>query len=316
LSIEPLEILDLFAGCGGWSYGFTYPEVRDHFHVKYAVDVEPSVEATYKRNIPSAKFILSDIMDLDPRDYADVDVVVGSPPCQLFSIGNNSNKARDPKEGMKLVKVFREWIKVIKPRYWIMENVKEIIDYLPIGKYPTRRILNTAYYGIPQQRERCFSGNYIVPTVTRAKHKTVNLLGKTLHKWITLREAIADLIEIPAGYVVTDQMGKKPMANSPYFSPDSPSRTVTTIGLMLVHRSVMYDKKKKRMRGGLDDVPEDDLYKKLTVRQLARLQGFPDGFEFLGESQSANYTMVGNAVPPLMARHFAGMIAMDHECLT
>jgi len=76
-----LMVLDLFCGAGGFSHGFQ----RAGSKIKYGIDSNKHVQETFEKNHPDAEFILSDITELDPKDFSDVDIVIGSPPCPEFS---------------------------------------------------------------------------------------------------------------------------------------------------------------------------------------------------------------------------------------
>lgn len=189
-----LPILDLFCGAGGFSTGF----LQAGFDVKYAIDNNPRVQETFEYNHSQTKFILADIKELDPNDFKDVDIIIGSPPCQEFSYANNKG---DPNKGMELVKIFLEWVKIIKPKFWIMENVPAVEKYLKWRitgfNIPIIKILNAADYGVPQRRKRMFAGKYVIPKQTHSKVGGIDLFGNKVHEWVTVQEAIGDLMDIP-----------------------------------------------------------------------------------------------------------------------
>lgn len=188
-----LEALDLYCGCGGWT-GFEWVGIP----IKYGIDNDKKVKETYEYNNPNSEFILADVRDLDPYDFkGKVNIVVGSPPCQNFSYANNNP---DPNKGMELVSKFLKFIKIIRPIYWIMENVPGIMKYLKWRitdlKMPRIKILNCANYGVPQLRKRCFAGKYIIPETTHIKNGGVSLFGKILYSWGIVWDAIKDIMFI------------------------------------------------------------------------------------------------------------------------
>lgn len=291
-----MDCIDLFAGCGGSSTG----AIEAGINVKYAIDNNKECKATYQHNHPNTKFILADIKKLNPSNYTDVEIVIGSPPCQEFSVGN---KDREPKLGMKLVNVFREWIDIIKPKWWIMENVAIIEQYLHRNDYPIIKVLNAANFGIPQKRQRCFAGMFNIPRQTHDESANIDLFGNRIEKWVNVIDAIGDLlVDIKPGDKITDQAGNVPMCNSPYFSFHEPARTVTSIPFRIVPLELQFDKRSMNPLKFKDIINEtDNAYQKFTPRMMARLQSFKDSFEFFG-SESEKCLMIGNAVPPLLMK--------------
>jgi len=125
-----MKVIDLFCGCGGFSHGFN----QAGHEIVLGIDFDKRVEKTYTQNHPDTEFIRSDIRDLDAGSYLRkaCDIVIGSPPCPNFSIANNK---ADITRGMILVKEFLKWVDVLKPKWWIMENVPPIRYYLD-ERYP------------------------------------------------------------------------------------------------------------------------------------------------------------------------------------
>ena len=261
-----MDVLDLFCGCGGFSSGF----LGAGFNIKYAIDIWKVCKETFEYNHSNTEFILADIKDLDPNDFKDVDIVIGSPPCQHFSTAKSSP---NPELGMELVNVFREWIDVIKPKKWLMENVPGLFKHLSFMRFPEINILNCAYYGVPQMRKRCFAGDYCPPEHTHEKEN-----------FVTVWNALKDIM------TTSDKTTYTNLLDPDEYSIHEPCKTIRSIPI-------------KWIDGKLDLVngyPRTTGYRKFTVRESARIQSFPDDFKFFG-SESNQYKMIGNAVPPLMA---------------
>jgi site-specific DNA-cytosine methylase len=134
----------------------------------------------------------------------------------------------------------------------------------------------------------------------------MTLFGEKIGKHVTLRQAVAGTYDIPADAAMTDQLGTEPMANSPYFSPDKPSRTVTSVGMRAIPMTVMFDKRTMKEKPAA--TYDEQLYRSLTLDELARLQSFPAGYRLVGKPADL-VKGVANAVPPLMAHALAAEIA-------
>jgi len=268
-----MNVLDLFCGCGGFSSGF----LQAGYKVKYGIDNWKNCKETYEYNHPYTEFILADIKDLNPEVFKDIDIVIGSPPCQQFSTAKaNAN----PEIGMELVNIFREWIDIIKPKKWIMENVPGVLKYLSFTDFPEINVLNCAYYGVPQIRKRCFAGDYCPPKHT---HKKGN--------FVTVWDSLKDIMCILPSITYTNLLDPEE------YSIHEPCKTIRSIPI-------------KWIDGKLDLIngfPRTTGYRKFTVKETARIQSFPDDFKFFG-AESNKYKMIGNAVPPLMAYHLAKSI--------
>lgn len=157
-------MIDLFCGAGGLSLGFT----QEGFITSLANDIEPCCIDTYAHNhpdTPRANIILGDIQEVVENinslmRFKDVDVVVGGPPCQGFSMANRQRLIDDPRN--YLYKNYVRAVEIVKPKFFVMENVKGmqsvasqvIEDFEAIGYTADCCILNAKDFGVPQSRER------------------------------------------------------------------------------------------------------------------------------------------------------------------
>ena len=333
--------IDLFCGCGGMGLGLE----QARFEVLYANDISKDAISTYKANLNADMVECKDVARVNPRSLQrkigrDVDIIVAGTPCQGFSMLGRRDPG-DPRNTM-----FRHLIRFLRafnPKMFIMENVAGMLtmrggsDFSKIRKkleetgYATTPVtLSASEYGVPQNRKRIF----LIGIKGNEKYMAS---PKPAQRKITVAEAISDLdfldvgeksstYEKPASSTYQKQMRSKSHVlhnhEAPHHSrkikerfaaiqagedwknmaqtgkrdchkmdPDTQSRTVTTLPEDYVHYC--------RSR-----IP--------TVRELARLQSFPDWFEFMGPrttggSQRAytccQYTQVGNAVPPMLARN-------------
>ena len=211
-----LKIIDLFAGVGGISTGFK----KAGFIVVSANEYKADIANTYIKNHPETKMIIKDITDINSKELLngenEIDVVVGGPPCQGFSmagrrIRNGGTFLNDPRND--LFKEFIRVVKDIKPKEFVMENVAAMLNihggavkdeiikrFKKIGYETKVHILLAADYGVPQLRKRAvFIGNRIgVDPGDFFPQKTHGPKGKM--PYVTVAETILDLPKISAGF--------------------------------------------------------------------------------------------------------------------
>ncbi len=334
-TIKTLKYIDLFCGAGGFSLGFD----KSGFHNIFSVDIEGDFCKTYKTNFPTHNLVQKDILHITEEeiknltDVHEVDVIIGGPPCQGFSIAGNIGRKfiDDPRN--RLFKEFVRIVNIVNPKYFVMENVarlyshnnhktkEEIIkDFNELGYEVKATILNSADYGVPQIRKRVIfigsriSNNILFPEITHSKFKTVG-------------EALNDLPKLNSGEE-SNLLNHKAMNHSSQmlkkmsFIKDGGDRKDIPIELRPktgdVRKYIRYNSNKPSVTitGDMRKVFHYSQNRALTIRELARLQTFPDNFEFKGSSISAQQ-QVGNAVPPLMAEAIANsiknMIKEDNE---
>lgn len=212
---DKLKIVDLFAGVGGISTGFK----KAGFDVIAANEYKPDIANTYIKNHPGTKMIVSDITKIKSSDLVEkgeeVDVIVGGPPCQGFSmagrrIRNDGAFLNDPRN--ELFKEFHRIVKDIKPKVFVMENVAAILNmhggsvkdeiirlFKQIGYDTDVKVLLAAEYGVPQLRKRAvFIGNRlgIDPKEFFPKKTHGPDAGRP---YVSIAESIMDLPKVNAG---------------------------------------------------------------------------------------------------------------------
>lgn len=282
-------MLDLFAGCGGLALGF---EAQGFETLGFEMDADCC--SSYRHNLSGECINVK----LDANyAFPKAQVVIGGPPCQPFSVGGHQNGIRDARDGFPS---FISAVEQANPDIWMFENVRGLMyrnkDYLSaiiaelesLDYVVEFRLLNAVNYGVPQNRER------VIVVGHRGEFHYPNILDAR----ITAGQALEDLpsqATVDAKFLTAsmDAYVAKYEKASHCVTPrdlhlDRPSRTVTCRNLAGatgdMHRIVLPDGKRRR----------------LTVREGARLQSFPDWFEFQGSETSA-FNQVGNAVPPLLA---------------
>jgi|TARA_B100001964_G_scaffold178786_1_gene197206 DNA-cytosine methyltransferase len=204
------KVIDLFCGAGGLSKGF----YDAGYKIISAVEIDKNLSQTYKKNFPSTKIFEKDINDIKSKDLlnknTDIDVIIGGPPCQGFSmsgrrIRGNGIFLNDPRN--KLFKEFFRIISDLSPKVFLMENVPGILSmkkggmvneilssFRSIGYETKVKILLAADYGVPQLRQRAFFiGNKI------GYDPEFFFPKKILKKYISVEDAIFDLPFMDSG---------------------------------------------------------------------------------------------------------------------
>jgi len=226
-------VLDLFCGCGGFSLGFE----AAGFDIVMGVDIWETACKSYAVNFPSATVVCADVLDLDASLLPQVDVVIGSPPCQDFSVAN-LDRSEDP----VLIDAFWDIVDAIQPEWVLMEEVPFAKKYIPKGW--KKKVYWSCDYGVPQIRKRLFAGRFVEPE----KHPV---------------EPIFPTV------VASEYKGVS-----------------------------------SRDRGRLSDL----FGRKATIHEMLLVQTFPLDYFVAGETLEDIYRQIGNAVPPVLAYHFAKAI--------
>jgi DNA (cytosine-5)-methyltransferase 1 len=289
-------VIDLFAGCGGLSLGF---EAMGFKTIGYEMDEDAS--ETYRKNLLGPCHTQK--LDIDTT-YPDAEVIIGGPPCQPFSVGGKQLGLKDARDGFP---IFLAAVEQIRPEVFLFENVrgllyknkwylKEIIAALRDMNYEVSySLLNAKNYGVPQNRER---------VIVIGAQSAISLPPK-LQNTVTAGEALGEMVfQVPEGSkFLTKSMDKyiaKYEKASKCINPrdlylDRPARTLTCRNLAGatgdMHRIRLPDGRRRR----------------LLTREAARLQSFPDWFEFSG-GETSTFNQIGNAVAPYFAYHLAKAI--------
>ncbi len=321
--VRVLTLTDLFAGAGGFTLGF----VQAGFVPVYAVEIDKYAAATYEENFGPHCFT-GDVNDV--KDFQFVDVIIGGPPCQGFSnLGAHlPNDARN--------QLWRHYVRAVKqgePLIFVLENVPPMLnsaegqqfikDTRDLGYQVEGRILNAADYGAPQTRKRTIIigsrvGPVTFPQQTHSNPKKRKSGDNHSCDWVTVRQAIGDLPLNPTGHSL--HIGRNPTPKSLERYKHIPRGG----NRWNLPRDLMPECWKRKTKGGTDLFgrllwdepsvtirteffkPEKGRYlhpkanRPITHREAARIQGFPDEFEFKG-SKIEIAKQIGNAVAVKMA---------------
>ena len=299
-----MKVIDLFCGAGGSSLGYKMAG----FDVILAVDINELVLSAYKANHPEVETWQKDIMQLTAKDLPKTDVILGSTPCQGFSIAN-LNRTYD----MTLTNHFLNLIHEYNPKYWMLENVPGIAPYLHGIPY---NILIAADYGVPQKRKRVIAGRYPLPTPTHSEHPNPNQTlipdsdsnpHRDIKPYVKFGEIkhpdgskIIRKTGIAGAFKRANKMGRKGYAFDLRFVDDNdvlPTITSTEYHGLRASSVVVWDEGKLR---------------RLSFQECRRAQSFPDNYIFNG-TQAQRYHQVGDAVPPLLAKAVAEAIKVNEH---
>lgn len=348
-----MNVIDLFCGCGGFSKGFE----QAGFNIRLGLDVWEDAVKTYQFNFPSAATINEDISNLTGEDLLkranisaeDVDVIIGGPPCQGFSV-SGKRLLDDPRN--ILYKSFVKMVDDIQPKIFVMENVPGIVrlfkgqvkdqvieDFTHIGYNVTMKQLTASDYGVPQARNRVFFVGINKNKLGDFEFEfPIPTHGEGKKPYVTTKEALSDLDFIGDLTLLKNHDQYKLEAETEY------QELMRKDALELLnHVTTIHTEKTRNI---ISMVPDGGNYKNLpeelratrkvniawtrmnsekpcftidtghnhhfhyranrvpTVRESARIQSFPDKFEFLG-IKTSQLKQVGNAVPPLLAEALA-----------
>ena len=314
-SSKKYSIVSLFSGCGGLDLGFVggftsldknYP--KNDFEIVWANDIDKPSCDTFRKYF-NEDIVCGDIRDIlgnkQQQSFLDkpfpkkADIVLGGFPCQDFSHAGK-RKGFDSKRGL-LYQSMIEVIKRTEPVLFVAENVKGLLtmnkgdaiatiikDFKALGYNVEYKLLLAADFGVPQMRQRVIivgTKKDVLPPFEFPSPVTPE------GKWITLRKALGDLEHLPEGSIPNHFWSKakknKGQGNT-VVSADKPGPTMRTEH----HGNIEYHWNGTR---------------RLSAREAARIQSFPDDFVFYHSTSSA-YKQIGNAVPPVMGWYIASSI--------
>lgn len=315
-----MRFIDLFCGAGGLSLGFRQAGLRS----VWAIDSDLASTRTYSINF-GHKVVCADIREVKVP-FPKAEIVIGGPPCQGFS---PLGKMIPTSGHLELNELWQEYLRVlrsVKPLGFVVENVPEFLkseqcrrfleEVHLLGYKTTAGVLKAVDYGVPQKRRRGF---ILGSRVRRPQLPTPNGTRQTV------RDAIGDLPRTPSGFDWHLARDPRPMSlerykcvppggnrfdlmrRRPDITPkcwlEKPTGSTDVFGRLewdqpaLTIRTEFYKPEKGRYL-------HPEAHRPITHREAARLQTFPDDFLFSG-SKIEVARMIGNAVPPLLARHVA-----------
>lgn len=294
-------MVSLFSGCGGMDLGFMggfsvfgQEYSRTPFHIQWANELNPHACRSYTRNIHKS-IHCGDVKDYMETLPSKTDVLIGGFPCQDISINGKGLGIEGKRSGLYTYMV--EAIKLTKPEVFIAENVKGLLlktrkasldkilyDFKSLGYDVNLHLYHAADYGVPQSRERVF----IVGTSKKVKRFSPPTPVRRKENWMTSFQAIHDLEKVALNPEINhiwslakksnDQGGRKLLSSKP-------AHTIRAE----CHGNIQF---------------HYTLPRRISMREAARIQSFPDNFVFESGLREME-RQIGNAVPPVLAWHIA-----------
>jgi len=302
---SPFTVVSLFSGCGGMDLGFKggfnflgRRYVKQPFELVWANELNEAACRTYSKNI--GKHVRQgDIWELLADLPAEADVVIGGFPCQDISINGKGAGIKGARSG--LYRAMVEVVSRIRPKIFVAENVKGLLmkphaaalkkvisDFRGLGYEVTYQLYHAADYHVPQTRERVIIVGTL-PETTSFKHPIPVCKPNS---YITAKEALHDLIRTPEDESfnhIWSRANRSPDQGDRRLIADRPGYTIRAE----CHGNIQWHYK---------------LPRRISMREAARLQSFPDKFVFDAKLRETE-RQIGNAVPPVLAWHIAKAVA-------
>ncbi|MBL1177295.1 DNA cytosine methyltransferase [Pantanalinema sp. GBBB05] len=311
------QVVALFAGCGGLDLGFQ----QAGFNVIWANEYDKDIWRTYERNHPHTVLDRRDIRTIASDEIPDCVGIIGGPPCQSWSEAGIQRGIEDDRG-----KLFLEYVRILKdkqPLFFLAENVSGMLHkkhqkvvgdivaaFEEVGYTVSFKLLNAMHYNVPQDRKRVIFIGY---HINLGKRFSFHALPANLPP-LTLKDAIWDIqdLALPAIAKTKTNGANCAIANHEYMtggfssmymsrnrvrSWHEPSFTIQAGG----RHAPIHPQANPMIHVGKDqwifDPDSPYPYRRLSIRECARIQTFPDDFIFDYENLAAAYKMIGNAVP-------------------
>ncbi len=299
------SVISLFSGCGGMDLGFIggffslrkwYPKLP--FHLIWANELNEAACRTYRRNIGD-HVRQGDIWQMINEVPNIADVVIGGFPCQDISVNGKGAGLSGSRSG--LYRAMVEVVALVKPKVFVTENVKGLLmkhhaaafnqvlaDFNALGYNVTHHLYHAVDYGVPQTRERVI----IVGTLPSIKPFRVPLVTHKPHEYVSAQEALHDLIKHPEDESINhiwSRANRSPDQGDRRLIADRPGYTIRAE----CHGNIQW---------------HYELPRRMSMREAARIQSFPDDFIFEAKLRETE-RQIGNAVPPVLAWHIANAVS-------
>jgi DNA (cytosine-5)-methyltransferase 1 len=323
-----MKIVSFFAGAGGLDLGFQ----KAGFNVVWANEYDKEIWETYEKNHPNTFLDKRSIVNIPADEVPECDGIIGGPPCQSWSEAGSARGIKD-----KRGQLFYDFIRILEakqPKFFLAENVsgmliskhtealegiKELFRNAGIGYELSFQMLNASDYNVPQDRKRVFfigirkdlNFKYQFPTETFPKitlENAISDLKKTVIPALDFNNTNGNTCKIPNHEYMIGGFSTMFMSRNRVRSWDEQSFTIQAGG-----RHAPIHPQAPKMKFIEQDVRvfvpgKEKLYRRLSVRECARIQTFPNDFVFHYKKIAAGYKMIGNAVPVNLAHFLANSI--------
>jgi DNA (cytosine-5)-methyltransferase 1 len=326
-----VRIISLFSGAGGLDLGFE----KSGFQTVWANEYDKSIWNTYRRNFPKTTLDTRSISDIPSDEIPETTGIIGGPPCQSWSEAGALRGIEDQRG-----QLFLEYVRVLRdkqPKFFLAENVSGMLFgrhsdafqnilrlFEDAGYKVSFKLLNVKDFGIPQDRKRVIFVGY---------HESIGKrfeFPSALEKRRTLKDSIGDL---PEPMMAKEKNHANPPSGLPLPNHEFMTGGFSTM-FMSRNRVRDWDQQSFTIQAGGRHAPihpqaprmtkqskdkhlfvegSEHLYRRMSVRECARVQTFPDEFVFEYDRVSDGYKMVGNAVPVEFARILGQSIAADMD---
>lgn len=314
------NVVSLFCGCGGVDLGtiggftFNHHYYEEHpCKLVYACDIDPKAVDSHRLNF-DAHSVCADVCDVSGSEIPACDILTGGFPCQSFSTVNPTKDPFDDRANL-----YKQMVRLVeekKPKVFIAENVKGMMTlhkgkifqrilnaFNKAGYTPFYSLINAADYGVPQKRERVIIVG-IRNDIWEEKGDFVFPVKTTEHQWVPLSVAVPELAIDNEKYYFSERAvqgmknAKNNMKRGLAQNLNEPCLTITShlakVSLNSRDPVLLVD-------------PSKELYRRFTPLEAARIQSFPDDFQFAG-SETTAYKQIGNAIPPVMFWHITDAV--------
>tara|TARA_R110002124_G_scaffold280490_2_gene453779 strand:- start:17789 stop:18817 length:1029 start_codon:yes stop_codon:yes gene_type:complete len=323
-----MKVVSFFAGAGGLDLGFE----NSGFDIIWANEFDKDIWETYKENHPNTYLDKRSIVDIDPCEVPDCDGIIGGPPCQSWSEAGALRGIED-KRGLLFFN-FIEILKAKQPKFFLAENVsgmllprhkealnniKEMFRTAGIGYELSFKLLNASNYNVPQDRKRVFfigirkdlKTSFEFPNIEFPKISLDKAIGDLQESVLPAKEnnkTNGDECNIPNHEYMIGGFSSIFMSRNRVRAWNEQSYTIQAGGRHAPLHPQAPKMKFIEQNKRIFEPGYEDLYRRLSVRECARIQTFPDDFIFHYNSIVAGYKMIGNAVPVKLAEFLATSI--------